>query len=108
MRIEKIILVSSGSHPLNKVFTEITKELSTELNVPSEVKEEDYVFLTDYGEKEEDLGTTWLPQLFIVLEGNKVYPVLTKPILDQSLKPDKSKMKEEAMTKIKKLSESTQ
>jgi len=97
-----LILVTSSSHPLNRVFTELTEELAKELGVQSELKEEDYAFLADHGEKDE-FGMPWLPQLLMETDDGKVSPILTQMPFDNSLKPDKAMGKEEALRKIKNL-----
>ncbi len=102
MTAKKLILVTSDSHPLHKVFIEILDELSKELNVEKEVKVEDYGFLADYGEKDE-FDMPFLPQLFAMSSDGKIFPILTRIPLDSSLKPDKEKGKEEAIKKIKNL-----
>ncbi|WP_338600650.1 hypothetical protein V6M85_12355 [Sulfolobus tengchongensis] len=102
MTAKKLILVTSESHPLHKVFMEIVDELSKELNLEKEIKMEDYAFLADYGEKDE-FDMPFLPQLFIQTADGKITPILTKIPFDASLKPDKKSGKEEAIKKIKNL-----
>lgn len=98
-----MILVSSEAHPNHKHFKKVLEELSSELKVEKEVKLEDYVFLTDYGEKDE-FGMPFLPQLFIVTDDNKVLPILTQmPFNTSTLEPDPIKAKEDALNKIKNL-----
>ncbi|MDT7861041.1 MAG: hypothetical protein RRA45_02310 [Saccharolobus sp.] len=102
MAAKKLILVTSESHPLHKIFMEILEELSKELNLEKEVKLEDYSFLADYGEKDE-FDMPFLPQLFVDLGNGKIVPVLTKIPFDSQFKPDKNAGKEEALKKIKNL-----
>ncbi|ACP35685.1 conserved hypothetical protein [Sulfolobus islandicus Y.G.57.14] len=102
MTAKKLILVTSESHPLHKVFMETLDELSKELNLEKEVKTEDYAFLADYGEKDE-FDMPFLPQLLVQTDDGKIIPILTKMPFDASLKPDKKAGKEEAIKKIKNL-----
>ncbi|EZQ06991.1 MULTISPECIES: hypothetical protein [Acidianus] len=102
MKAKKLILVTSEAHPMNKAFINITEELSKEIGVEKEVRNEDYAFLSDYGEKDE-FGMSWLPQLFLVLDDNRVYPILTQMPLGPDLKADPEKGKKEALDKIKSL-----
>jgi hypothetical protein len=102
MAAKKLILVTSNGHPLDKVFREIVDEVSKELQLESEVKLEDYAFLSDYGEKD-DLGLAWLPQLLAQKTDDQIVPILTQIPLDEKLKPDKAKGKEETIRKIKNL-----
>ncbi|MCY0849980.1 hypothetical protein [Sulfuracidifex metallicus] len=96
---KKLILVTIESHPMHKVFLEITEEISKETGIEKEVKVEDYAFVTDYGEKD-DFGMPWLPQLFLQDDGN-IKPILTSIPFNDSLKPDKEKAKNEALNKVK-------
>ncbi|MEM0362194.1 MAG: hypothetical protein QXH75_00035 [Sulfolobaceae archaeon] len=102
MASKKLILVTSESHPLHKIFMEITDEISKELNLEKEIKIEDYAFLADYGEKDE-FDMPFLPQLLIQLSDGRIVPVLTKIPFDSQLKPDKNAGKQEAIKKIKNL-----
>lgn len=86
-KVRKLILVTSDGHPQHKYFAGITDELSKKLGVDVEVRKEDYVFLSKYGETD-DLGLTWLPQLMAELEGGGVIKVLTQPALTPDGKLD--------------------
>ena len=79
-KVKKLVLVTSKSHPLNKHFRKLAERLSQELSLELEIKEEDYVYLTEHGETDE-LGLTWLPQLLAELEDGTVVKVLTQPNL---------------------------
>ncbi|BBG23979.1 hypothetical protein [Sulfuracidifex tepidarius] len=96
---KKLILVTTESHPMHKLFLEITDEVSKEVGIESEVRKEDYAFVTDYGEKDE-FGMPWLPQLFLQEDGS-IKPILTSIPFNDSLKPDKEKAKLEALSKVK-------
>ena len=101
MKAKKLILVTSESHPSHKPFLKVLEELSKELNIEKEIKNEDYAFLADYGEKDE-FGATFLPQLFIETEDGKIIPVLTQmPFNPQKLEPDPEEGKKQALEKIK-------
>ncbi|ARM76324.1 hypothetical protein [Acidianus manzaensis] len=102
MKAKKVILVTSESHPMNKAFLNITEQISKELGVEKEIKNEDYTFLSEYGEKDE-FGMSWLPQLFIQLEDGRIYPILTQMPLGSDLKADPEQGKKEALNKIKSL-----
>ncbi len=92
--IKKLILVTAGHLPQHKYFESLAKELSRELNVELEVREEDYVFVNEYGEKD-DFGMAWLPQLFAIID-EKPKPILTRmPINEKTLEFDLEKAKKE-------------
>ncbi|WP_054836311.1 hypothetical protein [Metallosphaera hakonensis] len=97
-----MILVTSENHPNHKGFLNIAESISKELNVELEIKNEDYAFLSDYGEKDE-FGMSWLPQLLIQLEDGRIYPVLTQMPFGKDFKPDPEAGKQEAFNKIKNL-----
>jgi len=101
MSVRKVIAVSSKTHPLHRFIEKLCKALSEELKVPYEIRLEDYVFLTQYGAKDE-YGFTFLPQVFVEYEDGKVELVLSEVPLNERLKPDLEKAKEEILAKIKK------
>jgi len=86
-KVRKLIFVTSEGHPQHKYFAGIADELSKKLGVEVEVRKEDYVFLSKYGETD-DLGLTWLPQLMAELEDGEVIKVLTQPALTPDGKLD--------------------
>lgn len=102
MKAKKVILVTSESHPLHKAFLNVAEYVAKELGVEKEIKNEDYAFLSDYGEKDE-FGMSWLPQLFVQMEDGRIYPVLTQMPLGSDLKADPEQGKKEALGKIKNL-----
>ncbi|AWR97617.1 hypothetical protein DFR86_08690 [Acidianus sulfidivorans JP7] len=102
MKAKKVILVTSESHPMHKAFSNIADQISKELGVEKEIRNEDYTFLSEYGEKDE-FGMSWLPQLFIQLEDNRIYPILTQMPIGPDLKADPEQGKKEALNKIKSL-----
>jgi len=101
MSVRKVIVVSSKTHPLHRFIEKLCEAVSEELKVPYEIKLEDYVFLTQYGAKDE-YGFTFLPQVFVEYEDGKVELVLSEVPLNERLKPDLEKAKEEILAKIKK------
>ncbi len=78
-----MVLVTDKDHALHKHFSEISEKLSKELNIPLEYKWGDYVYVSQYGDSDE-LGITWLPQLFAELEDGTVIKVLTQPNLSEA------------------------
>lgn len=99
MAIEKLILVTATHMPQHKYFKKLAEELSKELKIGLEVREEDYVFVSIYGEKDE-FGMSWLPQLFVVVNG-EIKPVLTKfPINEKTLELDYEKALQEVKGKL--------
>ena len=101
MKAKKLILVTSESHPSHKPFLKVLEDLSKELNVEKEIRNEDYAFLADYGEKDE-FGATFLPQLFLETDDGKIIPILTQmPFDPQKLEPDPEEGKKQALEKIK-------
>jgi len=101
MKAKKLILVTSESHPSHKPFLKVLEDLSKELNLEKEIKNEDYAFLADYGEKDE-FGATFLPQLFLETDDGKIIPILTQmPFNPQKLEADPEEGKKQALEKIK-------
>ncbi len=104
MNIKKFVLVTASHLPQHKYFLDVAKKLANELGVELEVREEDYEFLSQYGEKDE-FGMAWAPQLFVVLENNDVKPILTKlPIDEKTLKIDTARAYELAKQALSSLS----
>ena len=86
-KVRKLVLVTSDGHPQHKYFAGIAEELSKKLGVSVDIRRDDYVFLSNYGETD-DLGLTWLPQLMAEVEGGEVIKVLTQPALTPDGKLD--------------------
>jgi len=65
--VKKIVLVTAEHHPYHKLWVRMAEKISKELNVPLDVKIEDYVYVNEYGDKDE-FGMAWLPKalLFII------------------------------------------
>jgi len=85
--VRRLVLITSDGHPQHKYFKLIAEELSKRLNIDVEVRKDDYVYLSRYGETD-DLGLTWLPQLMAELEGGEVIKILTQPALTPAGKLD--------------------
>ncbi len=101
--VKRVILVTAKHLPQHLYFEKIARDLSSKLGVNLEVKEEDYEFLSNYGEKDE-FGMAWAPQLFVELEDGSVKVVLSKlPIDTQTLKIDVDKARREVEEKLKEL-----
>ncbi len=101
MNVKKVIAVSSKSHPLHRFIEKLCKAISENLNVPYEIRLEDYIFLTKFGAKDE-YGFTFIPQVFVEYEDGTIKLVLSEVPLNEKLKPDLEKAKEEILAKIKK------
>ena len=87
-KVRKIILVTAAHLPQHRYFRRIAYELSKKLGVPQEVRQEDYVFLSEYGKKD-DFGMAWAPQLFAELDDGRIVVVLSElPIDPKTLKID--------------------
>lgn len=99
---KKLILVTAEHHPLHKAWVRLVEELSSELGLDVEVKLEDYVFLTKYGETD-DLGMTWLPQLLVELEDGSIRPLLSEMPLNDAYKADPEKAKGVIKERLKQL-----
>ncbi|MCY0858970.1 MAG: hypothetical protein OWQ54_00920 [Sulfolobaceae archaeon] len=104
MKAKKLILVTSESHPAHKYFVAVMEEAAKQFNLEKEIKNEDYVFLSDYGEKDE-FGMPFLPQLFVLTDDGKILQLLTKlPFNAKTLEPDLEEAKKEVFDKIKNIS----
>ncbi len=90
---KKIILVSAKYHPVHNKLLKICEKLAEERGLEFEFKDEDYVFLTDHGVKD-DFGFAGIPQVFIEYDNGEVKPVLWEIPFDEKLKPDENKMRE--------------
>ena len=99
----KIVLDTIEHHPLHKAWRELAEKLAEELGVELEVRIEDYVYAINHGETDE-LGMTWLPQLFVGLDNGEVQLVLSKYPFDPSTaKPDPEKALEEARARLREI-----
>jgi len=73
----KLIFVGAAWAPFNDKLKRICEEVATTRKVEFEEKNEDYMFLTKYGEKDE-LGGADLPQVFVQFDDGTIKHVLTK------------------------------
>ncbi|WFO75687.1 hypothetical protein J4526_02080 [Desulfurococcaceae archaeon MEX13E-LK6-19] len=101
---KKLILVTATHHPLHELWVKLVEDVAQTLNLEKEIRYEDYVLLTEYGDTD-DLGMTWLPQLLIELEDGTIKLLLSKMPLNKALQPDYEKAKEEVLSKIKEFEE---
>ncbi|RLG71373.1 MAG: hypothetical protein DRO23_12060 [Thermoprotei archaeon] len=97
--VAKIIAVSSTAHPLHKFVKKLCEAISEELKIPYEIRIEDYVFLTEYGDKDE-YGFAFLPQIFVQYSNGSIRLVLSKIPINEKLKPDLEKAKNIILEKI--------
>lgn len=73
----KLIFVGASWANFNDKLKKICQEIAQAKGLEFEEREEDYVFLTKYGEKDE-LGGADIPQVFVAYEDGQVKHVLTK------------------------------
>ncbi len=102
-KVRRLILVTATHHPHHSLWVKLTEDLSSELGVEREVREEDYVFLIEHGETDE-FGMAWAPQLVAELDDGGYLLLLSKMPFNEFLQPDLSKAKEEALSKLRVLS----
>jgi hypothetical protein len=88
--VKKIVLVTAEHHPYHKLWVKLAERISKELNVPLEVKIEDYVYVNEYGDKDE-FGMAWIPQILAELNDGSVRVLLSQLPLNQALQPDEEK-----------------
>ncbi|ALL01099.1 hypothetical protein Pyrde_1051 [Pyrodictium delaneyi] len=95
----KLILVTADHHPQHKLWLQLVDEVAKETGLSKEVRIEDYVLLTEYGDTD-DLGMPWLPQLLVQLDDNSVKVLISRLPLDKNLKPDVEEAKQIVMSKL--------
>jgi len=88
--VKKIVLVTAEHHPYHKLWVRMAEKISKELDVPLDVKIEDYVYVNEYGDKDE-FGMAWLPQILAELDDGSVRVLLSQLPLNQALQPDEEK-----------------
>ncbi|MCE4616377.1 MAG: hypothetical protein F7C09_04855 [Aeropyrum sp.] len=102
-RVVKIILDDLPHHPLHKMWLSLAERLSKELGAELVVIKEDYVFAMEHGETD-DLGMTWLPQLFAELEDGSIKLVLSQfPFNPSTGQSDPDAAFETAMKRIEEI-----
>ncbi len=101
-RVKKLILVTATHHPLHGLWMKLVEEIASELGLDKEVRYEDYVILTEYGDTDE-FGMAWLPQLLAELEDGSIKLIMSQMPLNEALQPDYEKAREVILSKIKEL-----
>ncbi len=101
-KIKKLILVSATHHPLHNLWVKLVDEVTSELGLDKEVRYEDYVLLTEYGDTDE-FGMAWIPQLLAELDDESIKLILSQMPLNEALQPDYEKAKELVITRIKEI-----
>ena len=84
---EAIIVVTADWEAAGKYVMEACERASKELNLPVEVKKEDWNFLVDYGEKDE-FGGVDIPQVFLKLDDGSIVHIMTRVPLTSKGEPD--------------------
>ncbi|MEL9909065.1 MAG: hypothetical protein QXP97_03705 [Desulfurococcus sp.] len=102
VKVKKVVLVTAEHHPYHKLWSKIAEALSKKMGVELEVRKEDYVYLVEYGDKD-DLGMSWLPQILVELDDGRVQWVLSQLPLNERLQPDEEKALEVMVNKLKEL-----
>ncbi|MCD6488635.1 MAG: hypothetical protein J7K21_05365 [Desulfurococcales archaeon] len=102
VKAKKIILVTAPHHPLHSLWSKLVDEISNELGLEKDVRVEDYVLLTEYGDTDE-YGMSWIPQLLVELEDGSIKLVLSRMPLNEALQPDYNRAKELVINKIKEI-----
>lgn len=102
VKVKKVVLVTAKHHPYHKMWLKMAENLSKAINAELEVKEEDYVYLVEHGDKDE-FGMAWAPQILAELDDGRVEWLLSQLPLNDSLQPDESKAQEIMLEKLKNL-----
>lgn len=82
----RLVLVTTDWAPFSDKVAKICEEEAAKVGVQFEIRKDDWIYLTKYGEVDE-LGGADVPQVFIESEGRVVH-VLTRVPLDINGKPD--------------------
>ncbi|MDP7976055.1 MAG: hypothetical protein ACP5T5_04745 [Thermoprotei archaeon] len=90
MEPKAIILVTADWDALKSYAKKICQTAATQLNVEYKELNEDWDFLTNYGEKDE-FGGVEIPQAFIETADGKYIHVMTKVPLNDKGTPDLQK-----------------
>ncbi len=99
---KKLILVTATHHPLHGLWSKLVDEIAGETGLDKEVRYEDYLLLTEYGDTDE-YGMAWLPQLLLEFEDGSIRLLLSRLPLNEALEPDYDKAKEIVLDKIREL-----
>jgi len=84
---KKLIVVTASYDPLRKRIMRIVNNVASQRGLEIKVKEEDWIFLSKYGEKDE-LGGASIPQVFIEYDDGSIKHVLTRVPLNERGRPD--------------------
>ena len=101
-KVKKIIVVTAQWDPLSSRVLKIASKIAEKYGLDIDKKEEDWIFLKKYGEKDE-LGGADIPQVFIELEDGSIIHVLTKLPLTEEGKADEEKAEKIIEEKISSL-----
>lgn len=102
VKVKKIVLVTADHHPYHKLWGKMAETLSKTLGVELEVRKEDYVYLVEYGDKDE-YGMSWLPQILAELDDGRVQWLLSQLPLNSSLQPDEEAAQKIMLEKLREL-----
>lgn len=102
VKVKKVVLVTAQHHPYHKMWLKMAESLSKAVGAELEVREEDYVYLVEHGDKDE-FGMAWAPQILAELDDGRVEWLLSQLPLNESLQPDESKAQEVMLEKLKNL-----
>lgn len=83
---KKLVMVTTEWAPFSDKLSKICEEEASKLGIEFELRKEDWIYLTRYGEVDE-LGGADVPQVFVEKEG-KVMHILTKVPIDSRGMPD--------------------
>jgi len=84
--VKKLVLVTTDWAPFSDKLARICEEEAAKAGALFEVRKDDWIYLTRYGEVDE-LGGADVPQVFVE-EGGQVRHVLTRVPLDEKGNPD--------------------
>lgn len=90
MKPKTVILVTAEWDAVRNYARKICQTAAAQLGVEYKELNEDWDFLTNYGEKDE-FGGVEIPQAFIELEDGKIVHVMTKVPLNDRGTPDLQK-----------------
>ncbi len=97
---KKLILVTATHHPLHSLWSKLVDDIASATGLEKEIRHEDYILLTEYGETDE-YGMAWLPQLLIEFDDGSIKLLLSRMPLNEALEPDYEKAREIVLSKIK-------
>ena len=95
----KLILVTADHHPQHKLWIQLIEDLSKSVGLEKEIREEDYMLLTEYGDTD-DLGMPWLPQLLVQLDDGTIKVLLSRLPLGKDLKPNVEEAKRIVLSRL--------